>query len=388
MKMNFIAKILRMLKWGGGNLSCELRSRASANRRRFFAAFTLVELLVVIAIIGVLIALLLPAVQAARESARRMQCSNHLKQVGLAVHNFENTTGYLPPIGIHLGRPSFWYMIFPYIEKQSITDELGAKGMNLTMQAGTGDGPQKYRNWWNGLSDDKRREFSSVSAYFCPSRRSITYTTACADAGSGGTTTPTNLPLGPCGDYAAVVRVRGTDQPNWYVHYDSTGVNAVQIHFGPLRVAVNHNPASVDNNSLRDTMSWWSDGTSNQIVVGEKHIPNDRLNKCGTFWINQGDCSILQQSNRNSMSAARQIHETVRMAKGPNDFVYTGTDDNSAEAKNHTPVNDYGFGSYHPAICQFVFGDGSVRGISNDVPIDPILCSLADVSDGRSVSLP
>src|ERR1700756_5037566 len=65
--------------------------------RRFHRGFTLIELLVVIAIIAVLIALLLPAVQAAREAARRAQCVNNLKQIGVALHNYENSIGSFPP---------------------------------------------------------------------------------------------------------------------------------------------------------------------------------------------------------------------------------------------------------------------------------------------------
>ena len=88
---------------------------------RIRKAFTLVELLVVIAIIGVLIALLLPAVQAARESARRAHCVNNLKQVGIAVHNFHDARRSLPPSFLTGGGHAPWLvMILPYVEQQDL----------------------------------------------------------------------------------------------------------------------------------------------------------------------------------------------------------------------------------------------------------------------------
>src|SRR5690554_5619769 len=95
--------------------------------------FTLVELLVVIAIIGVLVGLLLPAVQAAREAARRMQCSNHLKQIALACHNYQSSFGHFPPSAIvdlsvtSTGNNGSWGVhgrILPYLEQGNLYEQV------------------------------------------------------------------------------------------------------------------------------------------------------------------------------------------------------------------------------------------------------------------------
>jgi len=112
-------------------------------------AFTLVELLVVIAIIGVLIALLLPAVQQAREAARRMQCTNNLKQLGLSLHNHHDTFGYMPPLrnigGGHQDRRSGFILLLPFLEQnnayEAIQNDLGAS-------------PWTDRDYWETIDFD------------------------------------------------------------------------------------------------------------------------------------------------------------------------------------------------------------------------------------------
>ena len=83
-------------------------------------AFTLVELLVVIAIIGTLVALLLPAIQAAREAAHRAQCTNHLKQMGLAVHNFADARKGIPPSRVPCYNGTLFSQLWPYVEQSAV----------------------------------------------------------------------------------------------------------------------------------------------------------------------------------------------------------------------------------------------------------------------------
>ena len=107
--------------------SAEFHNVCRGSRR----GFTLVELLVVIAIIGVLVALLLPAVQSAREAARRLQCSNHLRQIGLAVQNYHSARNELPPMRVDDHQPTWLMLILDYIEESQILRLVGQRSWVL-----------------------------------------------------------------------------------------------------------------------------------------------------------------------------------------------------------------------------------------------------------------
>ena len=129
--------------------------RSSYCNRR---GFTLVELLVVIAIIGILIALLLPAVQAAREAARRMQCGNNLKQIGLALHNFENAHQKFPPSYVGEGW-SLQARILPYLEEVNLAESVCSLGGDFKSSSG-------HTEWIDG-----RTHQTGITTVFTPNTR-------------------------------------------------------------------------------------------------------------------------------------------------------------------------------------------------------------------------
>ncbi|MGL6195557.1 MAG: DUF1559 domain-containing protein [Thermoguttaceae bacterium] len=358
--------------------------------------FTLVELLVVIAIIGILIALLLPAVQAAREAARRMQCSNNLKQIGLAVHNFHDAHNGLPPSSIGWCRPPVHYMLAPFIEQQPVYDFITRFSGKFRNQLWT------YR-WNNGYSaggvtyaKPTSQEMESLCLQYmaCPSRGRKT--TLVSEANYGWD--PNDGASGPTGDIVMVMSV-GPDagNPDSYSRKDFTAEfwgewynpDRMVYQRGPFRLA--NKPGLVsggdngahDNDSYsswtpRDTFAWMSDGTSNQLMFGEKFINSQDMGKCqrDVSW----DCgNLIPGNNWREPHAARPATTEDGPLTNAKNIVW----DNGV-SKN---PNYYAFGSSHTSVVNFVKGDGSVSSISvTAAPL--VVCRLSDCRDGVSVALP
>ncbi len=300
--------------------------------------FTLIELLVVIAIIGVLIALLLPAVQSAREAARRTQCTNNLKQIGLAVHNYESTWGSMP-MGEMPGGLSPQVALLPFMEQNAIYDSFN---FNLG----------ERWIWTQPATITVGR--TRVAAYVCPSEQYTEYASdsfqfwASNYAWNSGTWFPT---------------ARGWDGV-FGRSYDAFP-NATADGFRPLQAVV---------------LSGLKDGTSNTLLCAE--VANGPLVP-GAARTPVSDCyQAPTTTDESTVQEAVAACDTIAWQTGPipwgGSWRYKGYAwvegsiwrnwFNSIRTPNQTCCRTHNWwyimkpaSSYHPGGAMAALGDGSVR---------------------------
>ncbi len=327
-------------------------------------AFTLVELLVVIAIIGVLVALLLPAIQAARESARRTQCTNHLKQIGLAVQNHHDTYKRIPNSRRRFDYITWAAELWPFLEAGNI--------------ATTWD---RFNTYYN---QQEAARTAQVPIYLCPSRRAPPQLSLTGD-NDDGNANGDNVP-GALGDYACNTgdtSPDASDNDNTYERSDGTlkeptGPFRFSGHGGDDEGASKNANNTVDLSKIsleyKVTFSQITDGLSNTVFVGEKHVPTDGPNGSWFGHIAAKDNSIY---NPDFWSSIGRKGGHLSPIASPSDGSQGG------QAMSEWNKN---FGSWHPGICQFVFGDGSVHPINVDIDLY-MLGQICHKSDGKTVDL-
>jgi len=303
--------------------------------------FTLVELLVVIAIIGILIALLLPAVQSAREAARRIQCGNKIKQIALALHNYHTSHGAFPPGGvnnvggtmceggrINLDNRAPWtVLVLPYLEQMNRYERFNLKG-----------------TFYGVITDERNTNVDNAveqkrpnAAFQCPSdpRSKAEVHNNNYYGVQGGGAEPTCIPPGQSGY---------TEFRNWVFY-----TNGIFFNNSAIRVT--------------DIL----DGSTNVFMIGETkyQTPYD---------------PVLRPHYGQSWASAFRTHGNWNRVN------------NLAAAQvqiNLAPVTNWGlswdartFGSYHPGGCHFAMADGSVHFVSENIDLDTYR-SLGNRHDGQ-----
>jgi prepilin-type N-terminal cleavage/methylation domain-containing protein len=326
----------------------------SPPRQRPQTGFTLIELLVVIAIIGVLISLLLPAVQKVREAAARVACGNNLKQMGIAIHHYHDQYAAIPPSRIDReGSVAWTVFLLPFIEQDSF-----------------------YKRWdpnrWyydqgaNAAEGDQIRQ-TQVKLYYCPSRRQAPQLSIVGDDPDfkwGGS--KSHYP-GALGDYACCV---GDDMK---LEFDPDPPPAPQYGNGAM-VLAKQPPKYAKITLPRRFASWQSltkfgsitDGLTNTFFIGEKHV---EMGKWGT-----NDPGNLNATAGDSCTYNGDHPWVVARVAGPNQPLALSPHDKFLSQ----------FGSYHTGVCQFMMGDGSVRPLPTSTS-GTVLSLLARRDDGQAV---
>jgi prepilin-type N-terminal cleavage/methylation domain-containing protein len=330
-------------------------------------AFTLVELLVVIAIIGVLVALLLPAVQSARESARRMSCSNNLKQLGLALHNYHDTFQKFPPAGLNYGwclspppatnlaqnvrlNHNGLAMMLPFYEQGALASVFRSDLPSSNAMVGnTGCcGPNNALEPMKGdATINSQLGKSRLKIFMCPSDQ---FDPLLPATGTYSIGISTNLGQGVKTNYDFSVRLAyGCYQ--WQQDRAAATAIGSQLHmFG-------------ENSTTRfaDVV----DGTANTVALCES-----------THDVYNGKCSPW------AYRGWVQVGNDIGTTNGINNWLYP-----TPPATNKVGrVGSWGWpGSLHPGGCQVTMGDGAVRFIQQNADATTRL-ALSSMTDGGNAS--
>jgi prepilin-type processing-associated H-X9-DG protein len=314
----------------------------------------LVELLVVIAIIGILVALLLPAVQAAREASRRSQCQSRLRQIAIACHNFESSHQRLPPANARFNedditlRPDWGYLAFilPFVEQQALFDQIA-----------------KDVQWFDEAN--RTAVMTPVEEFKCPSRVPLENIIATDPGGTSGGFG--NFPQSPLrthyyGVLGANPQLVHPNPPDFCV--DRTSPYKMELVSGgasranpPCYAAANGRIAENGLINRRHLMgsaerkapvrlAKVTDGTSKTFLVGESAFGSEDE---GTRpWI----VGVVGEYMYSAKNVAYAINSGCRGLGCPN-----------------PPRNNIGFGSEHPGGCHFAMGDGSVHFLSENIEL-------------------
>ena len=329
---------------------------------KFPRGFTLIELLVVIAIIGILVGLLLPAVQSAREAARAAQCKNHLRQIGIATQLFHETYRAFPPAryqprpgdppGMDCGgEQTTWLVrIMPFLEQSAAADQW--------------DYSQPYANHPPAVREQ------TLAVYTCPSRRSP------ANAVGKGllTATTTNWITTPCGCRIPVASAGSTAVSGAVGDYGGNHGDLSPGSFGlPTDFYYGGNGTGTIISSRarcngampldwidRITHKDVADGLSNTFLAGEMHVPLGKLGQApeDAFIFNGDHVFNLSRVGGPTVPIVADKHSTG----------------NSLVA----------WGSWHPGVCHFALADGSVRAVATTIDTE-ILGNLCNRRDGQVV---
>jgi prepilin-type N-terminal cleavage/methylation domain-containing protein/prepilin-type processing-associated H-X9-DG protein len=302
-----------------------ITERSIMRQTRKASGFTLIELLVVIAIIAVLISLLLPAVQAARESARRVQCVNNLMNLGVALQNYESSYELLPPGVINDTGPiqstpqgyhaSWMRQLLPFLEQRPIARRFDDRAGVYAAENRTVRG-------------------MVINVFLCPSD---------AGARTGGNRVAMN-------NYAACHN--DVEAP---IDANNTGVFYLNSHLRSEDI---------------------SDGTANTLYVGEKPLADAAL----------GWASGTRDTLRNTGTPLNKTAALAGFFPGETDPDEGVTSDGAPTASGSRNVSFVGgFGSNHPGGANFAFGDGSVRFIKNAINAK-VYQYLGNRADGEMVS--